>query len=418
MGMRSKPAAKTAATKRKKVSPRAQENLFDRARMAWDPWLLCSWGALLTLGIIMVGSASVAVGESLEVGSTHFLRRHLMFVALGVCLALILARVNMAMLATGSQLLLLGCFVLLALVWVPGLGHTVNGSTRWLDLGLSKFQAVEAVKLMLIVYLAGYIVRHEAALRETFAGTFKPLFVTAVVGLLLLAQPDFGGAFLLLTVATMMVWLGGARTLYLSGIVALAAPLVALVAMLEPYRLRRLKSFIDPWADPFADGFQLTQALIAVGRGEWFGVGLGGSIQKLFYLPEAHTDFIVAVLAEELGFVGLVVLLGLMGALVGRCLWLGLHALQAGQRFSGYCAYGIGLWFGLQAFICVGVNLGLLPTKGITFPFLSSGGSSILMACAAVGILLRVSHDLQVRMPQPSRSGPRATKTTKKVVTA
>lgn len=403
MGMSGKSAAKTSGNRRKKVQ-KNPEVLFHRDRLAWDPWLLCCWGALLTLGIVMVGSASVAVGEALEVGSTHFLRRHLMFVVAGTFLALMLSRVNMTLLETGSQLLLLASFLLLALVWVPGLGHTVNGSTRWLDFGVSRFQAVEAVKLMLIVYLAGYIVRHEAALRESFAGTFKPLFVTALVGLLLLAQPDFGGAFLLLTVATLMVWLGGARTLHLSGIVALAAPLVAAVAMLAPYRLRRLKSFIDPWADPFADGFQLTQALIAVGRGEWFGVGLGGSVQKLFYLPEAHTDFIVAVLAEELGFFGLVFLLGLMGALVGRSLWLGLHALQAGQRFSGYCAYGIGLWFGLQAFICVGVNLGLLPTKGITFPFLSAGGSSILMCCAAVGILLRISHDLHVRMPQPTPS--------------
>lgn len=417
MVMRSKATAKKSGAKRKPVK-KSPEALFHRDRLAWDPWLLCCWGALLTLGIIMVGSASVAVGESLEVGSTHFLRRHLMFVVLGTFLAMMLARVNMNMLEIGSQLLLLASFLLLALVWVPGLGHTVNGSTRWLDFGISKFQAVEAVKLMLIVYLAGYIVRHEAALRETFAGTFKPLFVTAVVGLLLLAQPDFGGAFLLLTVATLMVWLGGAKTLHLGSIVVLAAPLVALVATLAPYRLRRLKSFIDPWADPFADGFQLTQALIAVGRGEWLGVGLGGSVQKLFYLPEAHTDFIVAVLAEELGFLGLVLLLGLMGALVGRCLWVGLHALQAGMRFSGYCAYGIGLWFGLQAFICVGVNLGLLPTKGITFPFVSAGGSSILMCCAAVGLVLRISHDLHVRVPQPTRTRTPAPKGSKKAVAA
>jgi cell division protein FtsW len=227
-----------------------------------------------------------------------------------------------------------------------------------------------------------------------FFGVVKPLGIALVMALCLLVQPDFGSATLLLAVTVGMIWLGGAR---MRNLVVMASPLVPLafwLAMSQDYRIKRLTSFLDPWKDPFNDGFQLTQALIAVGRGEWFGVGLGASVQKLFYLPEAHTDFILAVIAEELGLAGVLVVLGLYALLVGRGLWLGMQGVALGQRFAGFVAFGISLCIGLQAMVSVGVNLGVLPTKGLTLPLISSGGSSVLMTCAMLGVLLRASYEI------------------------
>ena len=220
---------------------------------------------------------------------------------------------------------------------------------------------------------------------------------------LLLAQPDFGSATLLLAVTLGMVWLGGARLRNLGLLAAMAMPALAWAALFEDYRLKRLKSFLDPWADPFNDGFQLTQALIAIGRGEWFGVGLGASVQKLFYLPEAHTDFILAVIAEELGFAGIVLVLGLFAWLVGSGFRIGLRAMERGQRFAGYCAFGISLMMAFQALVSIGVNLGVLPTKGLTLPLISSGGSSVMMTCVAIGLLARVSYEVRAPKALPRR---------------
>jgi cell division protein FtsW len=376
---------------------------LDEIEGRYDRGIFGAAVALAALGVVMVASSSIAIAEGLEVGPFHFLVRHLMFLGAGVVLALALARIELRFVERYSQLLLLLCFLLLFLVFVPGIGKSVNGARRWLNLGISGFQAVEAVKLMLIVWLASYLVRYREQVQQQWLGMLKPLGVAGALVVILLAQPDFGSAVLLCAIVGGMIWLGGVRVRNLVAPVLLALPVLGGAAMSEPYRVRRLTSFMDPWKDPFNDGFQLTQALIAIGRGEWFGVGLGGSIQKLYYLPEAHTDFIFSVIAEELGFVGILVVLALFVLLVGRAFALGLRAVELGRHFAGYCAFGVALWIGLQALVSIGVNLGLLPTKGLTLPLISSGGSSVLMTCAAVGLLLRVSFELDRAQRQVAR---------------
>ncbi len=376
-----------------------------------DPLLFGATLALIIIGIIMVTSASLPIAESHGEDSFHYVKRHLMFLAMGTIGALITVFIPIREMRRLSPLAFLAAVVLLGLVWIPGLGHTVNGSTRWINLGISKFQVGEAVKLSMVVFLAGYMARCEHALRERLLPALLPLVAAGLVALLLLLQPDFGSAVLILGLTLALVWLAGARWLHLGSLALLTAPVVAWAAMSESYRLRRLTSFLDPWADPFNDGFQLTQALIAIGRGEWFGVGLGGSVQKLFYLPEAHTDFILAVTAEELGLMGVAGIIALFVLLVGRSLFIGLEAMQAGRRFAGFLAWGVGLWLGLQAFVSIGVNLGMLPTKGITLPLVSSGGSSVLTTCVAIAIVLRVSHEL--REPPAKTAKKRAKKTAK-----
>jgi cell division protein FtsW len=297
------------------------------------------------------------------------------------------------------------------LVLVPGLGHSVNGSTRWIRLGFFNFQVVEAVKLMVIIYLAGYLARKTELVRSRFFDTLKPLILAAMLSLILLLQPDMGSAAVITAIIFGMVWLAGAAWRHIFVLGALTLPAFGWAAM-EPYRLRRIVSFMDPWSDPFDSGFQLTQALIAVGRGEWLGVGLGASIQKLFYLPEAHTDFIFAVLAEEFGFFGVLLVLTLFLLLVTRIMVIGLMAHRSGRPFAGFLAYGIGLWIGLQALVSMGVNLGVLPTKGLTLPLISSGGSSVIMTIFAIGVALRIKYELdrdgQVAVAGRPRSAARA----------
>jgi cell division protein FtsW len=367
---------------------------FDEVEGRFDAWLLCVGAALAGLGVVMVASSSMPYAVSNEVGPFYYLVRHIVFLTLGVVVAGILMGVEMKKVEQHSQLGLLLCFVLLLAVFVPGLGHTVNGARRWLRIGISNFQVVEAVKLLLIVWLASYLVRYRDVIGNNMMALFKPLLVTGgLVGFLLL-QPDFGSSALLLAITAGMVWIGGARirNLALPGLAALA--LMSFIVMLEPYRVRRLTSFSDPWADALDSGYQLVQALIAIGRGELTGVGLGGSILKLDYLPEAHTDFIFAVTAEELGFVGVCAIIGLYAIFTWRALRIGQRCVELRLPFSGYVAFGIGLWISLQALVSMGVNMGILPTKGLTLPLVSSGGSSVLMTCAAFGMLLRISREL------------------------
>jgi len=360
----------------------------------YDLSLILAAAALASVGIVMVASSSIAVADGAHVGPFYFLIRHLIFLGLGVAACVIAARVELSWLERQAPLLLLIGFGLLLLVFVPGIGLRVNGARRWIHLGISGFQSVEAMKLFLVVYLASYLVRHRDKVQASLLGVLKPLGLALALVVLLLAQPDFGSAALLLTVTLGMVWLGGARLRNLALLGTLALPALGWAAFSQDYRVKRLTSFLDPWADPFKDGFQLTQALIAIGRGEWLGVGLGGSVQKLFYLPEAHTDFILAVIAEELGFAGIVLVLVLFGWLIGRGFVIGLRAVERGQRFAGYCAFGVSLMIALQALVSIGVNLGVLPTKGLTLPLISSGGSSVMMTCAAVGLLIRVSYEV------------------------
>jgi cell division protein FtsW len=360
----------------------------------FDLGIMIAAGALAALGVIMVASSSIAIADGQHVGPFYYVTRHVVFLGLGVALGIVMTRIELEWLERNAFVLLLLAIILLLLVFVPGLGLRVNGARRWIRLGFAGFQSVEAVKLMFIVYLASYLVRHRDNVQMSMFGVIKPLGVALILVGLLLMQPDFGSAALIIAVTVGMVWLGGARMRNLFYLAIPAMPAIAWAAMTSDYRVKRLTSFLNPWAHPFDDGFQLTQALIAIGRGEWFGVGLGGSVQKLFYLPEAHTDFILAVIAEELGLAGILLVLVLFAALVGRALMLGLRAIERGQCFAGYCACGIGLWLGLQTLVSIGVNLGVLPTKGLTLPLISSGGSSVLMTCAAVGLLLRISFEL------------------------
>jgi cell division protein FtsW len=284
---------------------------------------------------------------------------------------------------------------LLALVLIPGIGHVVNGSRRWLRLLGVNFQPSEAARVLLLIYLCGYLVRREEELRTTVLGFLKPLAVLGGAALLLLAEPDFGSGVVLLVTSVGVLFLAGMRLWHFLGLCALGFVAVAAIAVSSAYRVKRLTAFLDPWADPFNTGFQLTQSLIAIGRGEWFGVGLGASVQKLFYLPEAHTDFVFAVLAEELGFVGIVAVVLLVLALVYRALTIARLAAAAGLKFQSYLAAALGIWLGLQAFINMGVNMGLLPTKGLTLPLLSYGRSSLLVTLGWIGVLLRIYHETQ-----------------------
>ena len=287
---------------------------------------------------------------------------------------------------------------------MPGVGRAVNGSVRWLNLGPISFQVSEVAKFAVIIYLSGYMVRHADALRHEVLGFLRPVMLLGLVGALLLKEPDFGAAVVLLSTAMAMMFLAGVPLSQFIGLLMVFACATAILAVSAPYRLERLTSFLDPWADQFDSGYQLTQALIAFGRGEWFGVGLGASVQKLFYLPEAHTDFLFAVLAEELGLIGGLAVLVLYVLLVWRGMRIGFCAHRQGDLFGGYTAYGLTLWIGIQALINVGVNAGVLPTKGLTLPLMSYGGSSIVIVCMAIGVLLRIDFETR-RAELPSQRG-------------
>jgi cell division protein FtsW len=370
----------------------------------YDRGLLLAALGITALGVVMVASSSIPVAENQNFGPFYYVTRHLIFVALGVLLAIGAMRLELEKVERHSGLLLLIGFLLLLAVFVPGLGMRRNGALRWLNFGITGLQPVEAFKLLLIAYLASYLVRHRESVQRNFFGVIKPICVAGVGVVLLLAQPDFGSAALIAATTVGLIWLGGARLRNLVFLGLPVMPVMAYAAIYAEYRLKRLTSFRDPFLDPFGDGYQLSQALIAVGRGEWFGVGLGGSVQKLFYLPEAHTDFILAVLAEELGLFGILLVLGLFAWLCGRGLLLGARAIQRGLYFQGYVAFGVSLCIALQAIVSIGVNLGVLPTKGLTLPLISSGGSSVLMTCAMIGVLLRVSYELTREQAQSAES--------------
>ncbi|MDR6843133.1 putative lipid II flippase FtsW [Pseudoxanthomonas sacheonensis] len=356
----------------------------------YDPWLLAVVLALAALGVVMVASSSIAMDSN----PFYYLTRHVIFLGLGIGLAYVAMRTELKAVEHYNQWLLLACFVLLAAVFVPGLGSSVNGAKRWINLGISRFQVVEAVKVLYIVWLSSYLVRFRDEVNATWPAMLKPLGVAvALVGMLLL-QPDFGSSTLLLAITAGMLVLGGVNLPRMSAPIVIGLPIFAFIAILEPYRMRRITSFMNPWEDQLGSGYQLSNALMAVGRGEWWGVGLGGSVQKLNYLPEAHTDFIFSVIGEELGFVGVCAVIALYAVLAGRAFHLGLRCVEMRRHFAGYCAFGIALWISMQSFVSIGVNLGLLPTKGLTLPLISSGGSSVMMTCVAMGLLLRVSYEL------------------------
>jgi cell division protein FtsW len=352
--------------------------------------------SIALLGLVMVTSASVSIASQ-ETGQPFFyLERQLLLTVIGGACAALLFCIPAQLLEKISVPLLIVAIAMLALVFVPGLGHTVNGSRRWLQLAGLNFQVSELARVLVLIYVASYAVRREEALRSTFGGLVKPLGLLVLVGALLLAEPDFGAATVLFATGFGILFVAGARLRYVLAMTLIAGAGFAALAISSSYRLRRLTTFLDPWADPYNSGFQLTQSLIAIGRGQWFGVGLGESVQKLFYLPEAHTDFLFAVLAEELGLAGVVATLALFLALVWRSFHIARLASTAGLKFQSYLAAGFGLWVGIQAFINMGVNMGVLPTKGLTLPFMSYGRSSLIVALAWVGLLLRVYHEAMV----------------------
>jgi cell division protein FtsW len=345
------------------------------------------------LGLVMVTSASVSIASQESGQPFYYLERQLFLTIIGAACAALVFSVPTEVLEKASVPLLAIAIGLLIVVLVPGLGHSVNGSRRWLRLAGANFQVSELARVLVLIYIASYAVRREAELTESVMGLVKPLGLLFFVSALLLLEPDFGAATVLFATGFGLLFLAGARLRYVIAMTALALAGFGILAVSSSYRMRRLTAFLDPWADPFNSGFQLTQSLIAIGRGQWFGVGLGDSVQKLFYLPEAHTDFLFAVLAEELGLVGVVLTLALFLGLVWRSFWIARLASRAGLKFPAYLAAGFGLWIGIQAFINIGVNMGVLPTKGLTLPLMSYGRSSLIVALAWVGLLLRVYHE-------------------------
>ena len=360
--------------------------------------------ALLAIGLVAITSASVGYAEAAYGNMWHHSLRHLVYLALAGFAGVFCFLVPTAAWYRSAWLWLLLASLLLILVLVPGIGRNVNGSQRWLVLGPLTLQPSELAKAATILFVAAYIVRQGKSLQESWQGFLRPLLVLALVAVLLLAEPDFGATVILLATAFGMLFLAGMRLAHLAVIVAATGVLGAALIRAAPYRLQRLIAYTDPWADPYGAGFQLIQSLIAFGRGEWLGVGLGNSVQKLFYLPEAHTDFVFSIWAEETGFVGATVLILLFLALVLRIFLLGRAALGVGQPFAAFLCFGVALMFSGQAFVNMGVSSGLLPTKGLTLPLVSYGGTSVITSCALLGMVLRVGGDLAATPARGRRS--------------
>lgn len=369
---------------------RYRERLPD---MDW-PLLMCVL-LLLGFGFVMVSSASMSVAARTFDNPFHFVIRHA--IALGMALAAgagVLAVPTRWWERSGTLLFFVGILMLI-LVLVPGLGRTVNGATRWIPLGPLNLQSSEFMKFFAVIYVAGYLVRRQEEVATRLSGFIKPMVLMVIASTLIMAQPDFGTTAVLLATVMALLFLGGVQVLHFSTLFGMVAVALALLVALEPYRLERVTSFLNPWADPFGSGFQLAQALIAFGRGEWLGVGLGNGIQKQFFLPEAHTDFLMAVVGEEFGIAGTLAVVAAFVFIVWRILRIGARAERAGWWFAAYAAHGFGIGIGLQAMINLGVNVGLLPTKGLTMPFLSYGSNSLIVGCMIVAVVLRMDADLR-----------------------
>ena len=382
----------------------------ERMPFAWDFVTLGLAASLLLVGLIMVTSASMSIAARDLGNPFYFLERQFIFGAAGLMFAWVLTRVPAELWDKYSLALLCLGLLLLLLVLIPGIGATVNGARRWLRMGPINFQVSELAKVLVLTWVCSYCVRKRSELEQSLPGLAKPVGLLAVAALLLLLEPDFGAATVLFATGFAVLFVAGARLRYVLLFVSGTTLAFATLAFTSAYRLKRLMGFLHPWDDPYNGGFQLTQSLIAIGRGSWFGVGLGSSVQKLFYLPEAHTDFVFAVLAEELGLVGVIGVLALFLALVWRAFRISRMAAQAGLTFQSYVALAFGVWLGLQAIVNIGVNMGVLPTKGLTLPLLSYGRSSLIVSLGWLGVMLRIYHEVKcssrsavMRMP----GGPR-----------
>jgi cell division protein FtsW len=362
----------------------------------YDQYLFWAVMLLLGLGLVMVYSASIAIAEADKaVGhqSTYYLVRQAIFILIGVSAGFVTFQIPVMWWQKMAPYLFLSAIGLLVLVLIPGIGRNINGSQRWLSLIIFNLQPSEFMKLFAAMYVADYAVRKSAQMDSIIRGFLPMVAVMVLVGFLLLREPDFGAFAVVAAISISILWLGGINAKIFAGLLALLPVAIYGLIVSSPYRMQRVIGFMDPWADPFGKGYQLSHALIAFGRGEWFGVGLGASVEKLLYLPEAHTDFLLAVIAEELGFVGVLAVLGLFTWLVIRAFGIGKEAIANERYFAALLAQGLGVWMGVQAIINIGVNMGLLPTKGLTLPLLSFGGSGILANCIAMAILLRIDFE-------------------------
>jgi cell division protein FtsW len=364
-----------------------------RPRALYDRWLLSAVIALLIIGLMMVASSSVMVSTKYFHQPFHFLIRQACYLFIGCLVAIVIMRIDSSTWEKCSVPMVFICLFLLIMVLIPGVGRVVNGSRRWLSLGPIGVQVSELAKMTMVLYVAGYLVRQKNNMTKGAAGFIRPMIVLSMFAFLLLLEPDFGATVVITGTVMSMLFLTGVKVRYYIGLMILVAVSLATLAVSSPYRLARLTAFLNPWADQFNSGYQLTQSLIAFGRGGVFGLGLGGGVQKLLYLPEAHTDFLFAVLAEELGLAGILLVMMLYGILVWRGLLIGYTAYTKERLFAAFTAYGMTFWLGLQAAINMGVNSGLLPTKGLTLPLLSYGGASLVVNCMVVALLLRIDHE-------------------------
>src|SRR5690554_1338618 len=363
-----------------------------QSRMDLDWALTCAALVLLALGVVMSASASQYVAIANKFAPMHYFYRHLFYACAGLVLALVVLKTLTSFWLTYSWYLLGLAALLLVLVYVPGIGIGANGSQRWVNFGVFRLQSSEVAKLVMVLFIAGYLVRHHEALKTRLLGFVKPLLFLAVFALLVLFEPDFGAFTVMVGSIIIMLFLAGTSLKIAVPVILLTLPLAGLALWLEDYRVQRLKVLMDPWSDQFDQGYQITQALISFGRGDLFGMGLGNGIQKLFFLPEAHTDFVFSVIAEEFGLLGALLTLVLLVFICWRMFRIGIQAENAREYFSAFVAYGIGaIWFG-QVFINIGVNLNILPTKGLTLPLLSYGGSSMLLCCIELAIVLQIGR--------------------------
>ncbi|MDA0148759.1 cell division protein FtsW [Vibrio sp. LaRot3] len=370
----------------------APQALFDR-QLVW-----ISLGLMLT-GLVMVTSASFPISSRLTGQPFHFMFRHAVFLLLALSTAAVILQIPLKRWSQYSMWLLGLSIFLLFVVLVAG--KSVNGASRWIPLGLFNLQPAEVAKLSLFIFMSGYLVRKQDEVRATFfGGFFKPILVFGTLAVLLLFQPDLGTVIVMLVTLFGMLFIAGAKLSQFLALVVVGIGAVIGLILAEPYRIKRVTSFLDPWENPFGSGYQLTQSLMAFGRGDWFGQGLGNSIQKLAYLPEAHTDFVFAVLAEELGFIGVVLVLMLIFSLVLKAVFIGRRAFESDEFFGGYLAFGIGIWFAFQTLVNVGAAAGIVPTKGLTLPLISYGGSSLIVMSVAVSILLRIDHECRLKSTQ------------------
>ncbi|MEJ1356226.1 MAG: putative lipid II flippase FtsW [Candidatus Sedimenticola sp. (ex Thyasira tokunagai)] len=354
--------------------------------------LILAAALLLGLGLVMVASASL---HRINEAPFYYVNRHLIAITIGIFAAAVVSQIPVAYWERSGTVLYFIGLLLLILVLVPGLGRTANGATRWIPIGPFSLQSSEFMKLFLVIYIAGYLERRQLEVTHSIWGFIKPMLLLLIACSMIMIQPDFGTTAVLLATAMGLLFLGGVPLWQFALLMSTAGAVLAGLVFFSPYRLQRVTSFLDPWADVEGAGYQLAQALIAFGRGEWFGVGLGNGIQKQFYLPEAHTDFLMAVIGEEFGLSGTLVVILLFAVIVWRAFRIGSLAERQGRRFASFVAQGFGLWLGMQAFINIGVNVGLLPTKGLTLPLMSYGGNSIIVACVVVAMLVRIDYELR-----------------------